>query len=164
MDYLATLTNIKAIILDIDGVFTDNKILVTEEGHFLRTMNVRDGYSLKRAIQAGLKIGIISGGKSIGTKKRMEVLGITDVHLGIDEKLPVMLKLLEDWNITTSECAYMGDDIPDIDCMRIAGLGACPNDSVAEVINIAQYISPIKGGEGCVRDLVEKILEAKHLW
>ena len=94
----------------------------------------------------------------------MEVLGITDVHLGIDEKLPVMLKLLEDWNITTSECAYMGDDIPDIDCMRIAGLGACPNDSVAEVINIAQYISPIKGGEGCVRDLVEKILEAKHLW
>ena len=107
MDYLAAFREIKAIVFDIDGVFTDNKILVTEDGQFLRTMNVRDGYAVKRAIQAGIKIGIISGGKSIGTKKRMEVLGVTDVHLGIEEKLPVMIKLLEDWNVKLTECAYM---------------------------------------------------------
>ena len=164
MDYLAGFREIKAMVFDIDGVFTDNQILVTEDGQFFLIMNVRDGYAVKRAIQAGIKIGIISGGKSIGTKKRMEVLGVTDVHLGIEEKLPVMIKLLEDWNVKLTECAYMGDDILDIDCMKTSNLGACPKDSVPEVIKIAQYISPYNGGEGCVRDFVEKILEAKNLW
>ena len=143
MNYYQSIDKIKGLVLDIDGVLTDNRILITEAGEFLRSMNVRDGYAIKRAQQLGLKIGVISGGRSIGTKKRMDILL---------------------WNLIESEIAYMGDDLLDIQCIEYVGLGTCPKDAVKEVHGVSDFISEFNGGEGCVRDIIEKILQAQGKW
>jgi len=155
---------IKAIVMDIDGVCTDNKILVTEEGQFLRSMNVKDGYAIKRAIQAGLKVGVISGGRSEGTRIRLELLGVQHIYLSVENKLIVMDQLLKIWNLNFNEIAYIGDDIPDLEIMKRVGLSCCPSDAVPEIIGVSKYISAISGGNGCVRDLIEKILQAQGTW
>ena len=155
---------IQAIVLDIDGVLTDNKILVTDNGEFLRIMNVRDGYAIKRVIEKGIKVAIISGGRSIGTKKRLEILGIKEIHLGIEQKLPCLQALLAQWQIHPENVAYMGDDLMDIPCLQFVGLSCAPKDSVPEVLQTVKYISPQAGGDCCVRDLIEKVMQAKGLW
>ncbi|HRG69569.1 MAG: HAD-IIIA family hydrolase [Saprospiraceae bacterium] len=155
---------IKAIVMDIDGVCTDNKILVTEEGQFLRSMNVKDGYAIKRAIQAGLKVGVISGGRSEGTRIRFELLGVNAIYLSVENKLPVMKQILESWNLNFNEVAYIGDDIPDLEIMKQVGLPCCPSDAVPEIIDVSKYISSFSGGNGCVRDIIEKILQVQDSW
>ncbi|MBK7226492.1 MAG: HAD-IIIA family hydrolase [Saprospiraceae bacterium] len=164
MNYYQSIDKIKGLVLDIDGVLTDNRILITEAGEFLRSMNVRDGYAIKRAQQLGLKIGVISGGRSIGTKKRMDILQVQDVYLGVEDKLPVLKELLQLWNLKESEIAYMGDDLLDIQCIEYVGLGTCPKDAVKEVHGVSDFISEFNGGEGCVRDIIEKILQAQGKW
>ncbi|MBK9109145.1 MAG: HAD-IIIA family hydrolase [Saprospiraceae bacterium] len=156
--------SIKGIVLDIDGVCTDNSILVTDQSEFFRMMNVRDGYAIKKALLEGFKIGIISGGKSEGSRRRFELLGVTDIYLGIENKLEVFLGLLEQWQLSADQIAYMGDDIPDLEVMQEVGLASCPSDAVPEILKIAKYVSPIAGGQGCVRDLLEKILQAQEKW
>lgn len=163
-NYYTRLHQISALVLDIDGVLTDNRILVTDSGEFLRIMNVRDGYAIKRAIQAEIKIAIISGGKSQGTFKRLQLLGVDEIHLGIENKIQVLESLISKWDIAAKNIAYMGDDIMDIDCLRHVGLSTCPKDSVPEVLNICDYISEFEGGAGCVRDIIVKILQAKNKW
>jgi 3-deoxy-D-manno-octulosonate 8-phosphate phosphatase (KDO 8-P phosphatase) len=155
---------IRAIVLDIDGVCTDNTILVTDHGEFLRSMNVKDGYAIKRALQAGFKMAVISGGRSMGTRKRFELLGIHEIHLGIENKMEILSQLMYQWEITADQVAYMGDDITDLEILRNVGLASCPNDSVPEVLQTAHYISPLAGGKACVRDLIEKILQAQEKW
>ncbi len=164
MNVFSKLTQIKGIVFDVDGVFTDNNILITEDGAFLRQMNVRDGYAIKRAIQAGLKLAVISGGKSAGIVKRLNILGIDEIHLGIDNKLPVFNSIVTKWNIPITNIAYMGDDIPDLECLKIAGLPSCPKDAVGEILEICSYVSIRNGGEGCVRLFIEQILQAQDLW
>lgn len=155
---------IKGIVLDIDGVCTNNRILVTDQGEFLRMMNVRDGYGIKKAISQGIRIGIISGGKSNGTRQRFELLGVKDIFLGIENKVEAFNSMLDSWKIPAEHIAYMGDDCPDIPVMKMTGLPCCPSDAVPEVLRIARYISPLEGGNGCVRDLIEKILQSQGLW
>ncbi|MBK8956144.1 MAG: HAD-IIIA family hydrolase [Saprospiraceae bacterium] len=155
---------IRGIVLDIDGVLTDNTILITEQSEFLRRMHIRDGYAIKKAIREGFKIGIISGGNSIGSKKRLELLGVGDIYLGIENKLSIFSELTDQWKLPPEQIAYMGDDIPDLSVMKITGLACCPSDAVPEILQIAHYISPLAGGSGCVRDLLEKILQAQDKW
>ena len=164
MNVFDKLSQIHGMIFDIDGVFTDNNILVTDQGEFLRTMNVRDGYAVKRALQAGKKIAIISGGKSIGIIKRMNILGVHEIHLGIENKIDVFNSIIDEWNIPIENILYMGDDIPDLECMKIAGLAACPKDSVPEILEICEYVSTFEGGKGCVRQIIEQILQAQNQW
>lgn len=164
MNIYESFFHIRAIVLDIDGVCTDNTILVTDHGEFLRSMNVKDGYAIKRAIQAGVQLAVISGGRSIGTKKRFELLGINEIHLGIEHKMIVLEQLLEKWNLSMHQIAYMGDDITDLEILKKVGLSSCPQDAVPEVLNVCQYISPLQGGKACVRDLIEKILQAQGTW
>ncbi len=157
-------SKIKGVILDIDGVCTNNRILVTDQGEFLRTMNVRDGYAIKKSIEKGIQVGIISGGKSEGTRKRFELLGVKDLFLGVSNKAEAFVALISEWKIPADQIAYMGDDCPDISVLKMVGLPSCPADAVPEVIPLARYISPMNGGDGCVRDLLEKILQAQGLW
>ncbi|MBK9378852.1 MAG: HAD-IIIA family hydrolase [Saprospiraceae bacterium] len=164
LTYYQQISKIRGLVLDIDGVLTDNTILVTDQGEFLRSMNVRDGYAIKRALDAGIKIAVISGGKSFGSKKRLEILGINDVYLGVEDKLPVLKQVLQNWSLSPEDIAYMGDDIMDISCIKYVGLACAPADAVPETLEIADYISPRKGGDTCVRDIIEKILQAKQLW
>lgn len=164
MNFYESLQHITAIVLDIDGVCTDNLILVTDHGEFLRSMNVRDGLAIKKAIQSGYRMAVISGGRSLGTLKRFELLGIEEIHLGIENKMAVLEPLLKKWNLSFSQVAYMGDDLTDIEILSRVGLPACPKDAVPEVLKICNYVSPYAGGNACVRDLIEKIMQSRKLW
>lgn len=155
---------VKGFVFDVDGVFTNNTVLITEEGDLLRTMNVRDGQVVKWALQAGYQVGIITGGRSEGTKKRLTALGITEYYSGVAEKLPVFQAFLENTGLLSSDVCYMGDDIPDIPVLRKVIVSACPADAVPEVMEICDYISPIPGGNGCVRDILEKVMKLQGKW
>lgn len=156
--------NIRVLVFDVDGVFTDHNMLVTDDGQFLRTMSTRDGYAIKRAVDAGIKMAVITGGTSVGVEKRFRSLGVDIIHSGIHEKGSVFQAILDEEGWSVEEVLYMGDDIPDMDCIRMAGVGACPRDAVKEVIAVSDFISPKNGGDDCVRDLIERILSSRGLW
>ena len=162
--FLSKLNDIKAFVLDIDGVLTDATIHVTESGEQLRRFNVRDGYAMQLAVKKGYLICVISGGKSQSVILRLNGLGITDVHLGITNKLEVLTSFMNEHQLTSGNIIYMGDDIPDIPVMRASGVSTCPSDAVEEVKAVSDYISPKKGGEGCVRDIIEKVLKIQDNW
>lgn len=162
--FLSKLKNIKAFVLDIDGVLTDATIHVTESGEQLRRFNVRDGYAMQLAVKQGYLICVISGGKSESVILRLKGLGITEVHLGITKKLEVYHKFIHQHQLKPENVIYMGDDIPDMPVMNVAGVSACPSDAVEEVKAISDYISAKTGGDGCVRDLIEKVLKVQDNW
>jgi 3-deoxy-D-manno-octulosonate 8-phosphate phosphatase (KDO 8-P phosphatase) len=155
---------VRGFIFDIDGVFTNNEILVTEAGELLRTMNVRDGQAIRWAIEAGYPIGIITGGRSEGVKKRFTYLGISEYYSGISDKAAAFQSFQERTNLLPSEICYMGDDLPDLPVLRKVVLSCCPFDAVPEVLEVCDYISPLRGGMGCVRDIVEKIMKLQEKW
>ncbi len=158
------LSAVRLLVLDVDGVLTDNNILCTEEGQLLRTMHIRDGYAMYTALQEGLQIIIITGGNSNGVTIRLKNLGNIEVFTGIRNKLPVLKKYCEDNNFLPEEVLYMGDDILDISVMEWSGSSACPKDAVPEVKAISQYICNHKGGKGCVREVIEIILKHQNKW
>jgi len=155
---------IETIICDVDGVLTNNQVFTTEEGELLRSFNVKDGYAIKKAIQAGIRFFAITGGRSQGVKIRLDQLGFTEVHLGISNKLLTYEKLVEEYELDEGKILYMGDDVPDYKVMRRVGLPACPQDAAIEVMDIALYISPFRGGDGCARDVIEKMLRIQEKW
>ncbi len=155
---------VKAFVFDVDGVFTNNTIQVTETGELLRTMNVRDGQVVKWAIEAGYYIGVITGGRSEGVKIRLTALGITEYYSGVKDKLPAFQSFLDRTGMLSSDVCYMGDDMPDIPVMRRVIVSSCPADGVPEVLEISDYISPLPGGAGCVRDIIEKVMKIQGKW
>ncbi len=164
MNILESLYKIKALVFDVDGVMTNGQLQLTEEGQYLRTFHIRDGYALRKAIEEGLKIAIISGGKSEGINRRLKDLGVTDIYLGIHDKLPVLMEWVARHEIKIEELAYMGDDILDLPCMLYAHIKACPYDAAPEIKAIANYYTLRKGGEGCVRELIEHVLKTQNHW
>lgn len=164
MNLLASFKDIKTIILDVDGVLTNNQLLITEQGHLLRSMNVKDGYAMRIAMEVGLKIAIITGGKSEGVVARLKGLGIVDIYTNCRIKTDAFEELLLTYQLDKSQILYMGDDVPDLEVMQQVALPACPADACPEIKNICKYISPYKGGEGCVRDVIEKILKLNGRW
>jgi 3-deoxy-D-manno-octulosonate 8-phosphate phosphatase (KDO 8-P phosphatase) len=161
---LEIFTKIKGLVFDVDGVFTDSQMLVTEQGEFLRSMNTRDGYAVKCALAAGLKLCVITGGSSTGVARRLQMLGIASVYTRVEHKLPVFHEWVEKEGLAMEEVLYMGDDLPDWEVMHAAGMTCCPADAVPEIREISAYISPFKGGQFCVRDVIEKTLRAQGLW
>lgn len=161
---LQQFSKIKALVFDIDGVFTNSQMLVTEAGELLRQVNTRDGYAVKRAHRAGLKVCVITGGSSEGMVIRLQKLGVTDIFYGIQDKLPVFKEWVKKQELDPEEVLYMGDDIPDLEVMRFAGFACCPYDAVPEIREISDYISPNSGGQFCVRDVIEKTMRSQGLW
>jgi 3-deoxy-D-manno-octulosonate 8-phosphate phosphatase (KDO 8-P phosphatase) len=164
MNYKARLKQIRVFCFDVDGVFTDNTVLCMPDGEQIRTANVRDGYATQLAVKRGLHLAIISGGKSEGVRKRFEMLGLKDIFLGSSDKMVVLQQFMETHQIQAEEICYMGDDMPDVPVLQKVGLACCPADACPEVKAVAHYISPINGGAGCVRDLLEQALKVKGLW
>ena len=155
---------IQNFIFDVDGVFTDGSILIHEDGSMLRTMNIKDGYAVKAALNAGFRVCIISGGTNRAVQKRFHDLGVKDVYLGIHDKASVLENYFAEFNLKAGESLFMGDDIPDIPAMNQVHLATCPNDAVAEVRATADYISHVPGGKGCVRDVIEQTLKIHGKW
>lgn len=161
---LSDFKKIKAVVLDVDGVLTDGRILVNEEGEQWRTFHVRDGYAIQLAMKSGLHIWVITGGKSISVEKRMRFLGIEEVFLGVEDKLGHVHRLATKYGIALDDILYMGDDLPDLLPMQQVGLPVCPKDAAEEIKAVSRYISPFDGGRGAVRDVLEKILKLQGKW
>lgn len=163
-NYKEYLKDITTFVFDVDGVFTDGNVLITEQGELLRKMSVKDGYALKTAIMKGYNVCIISGGTNEGVRQRMRSLGVTDIYLGAHHKEDPIKEYLADYNIDPKNVLYMGDDLPDIPPMLMVGLPTCPQDAVQEVKAIAKYISHRYGGDECVRDVIEQVLKVRGDW
>jgi 3-deoxy-D-manno-octulosonate 8-phosphate phosphatase (KDO 8-P phosphatase) len=164
MNYPQVLTEITTFIFDVDGVLTNGQVIIQEHGEQTRIMNIKDGFALQLAVKMGYKVIIISGGKSEAVRIRLNALGIHDVYLSASDKAEVFDEVKITYNLKNEEIAYMGDDIPDYPVMKEVALPCCPRDAAVEIQELSQYISDKKGGEGCGRDLIEKVLRAQEKW
>jgi 3-deoxy-D-manno-octulosonate 8-phosphate phosphatase (KDO 8-P phosphatase) len=164
INFKTKLKTVKTFIFDVDGVLTDNTVTLLPDGEQVRSMNIKDGFALQLAIKKGYKIAIISGGKSEMVRKRLNGLGIFDVYLGASDKIEQFNEYILTYDINPEEILYMGDDVPDYDVMKRIGVPTCPNDAVQEIKGICIYISDKKGGEGCVRDVIEQVMKVQGTW
>jgi 3-deoxy-D-manno-octulosonate 8-phosphate phosphatase (KDO 8-P phosphatase) len=163
-NFKENLINVKAFIFDIDGVLSLQTIGLNTFGIPNRTVNLRDGYALQFAVKKGYHIGVISGSSSKEYQKRLKLLGIKDIYLNSRSKLDQFNSFLKKYNLDRSEVLFMGDDIPDYGVMKEAGVPVCPSDADSEIKQVAVYISDKKGGEGCVRDVIEQVLRLHNKW
>jgi 3-deoxy-D-manno-octulosonate 8-phosphate phosphatase (KDO 8-P phosphatase) len=164
ISYKQLLPNINTLIFDVDGVLTNGIVTIMPDGELIRHMNIKDGYALKTAVDKGYNVCIISGGTNEGVKTRLANLGIKDIYLGAHNKIEQYNELVKKYNLKTENVLYMGDDIPDYPVMKLVGLSCCPNDAAPEIQKISRYISYKKGGEGCVRDIIEQVLKVQGKW
>ena len=163
-NYKINLHKIKAFAFDVDGVFTDGSLLVDNDGHFLRTYNAKDGYAVRQAIKNGYHIAIITGGADASIEHRFKNLGVQDIFLLSADKIHDFKTFCSRRNVNAAEILFVGDDIPDIEVMQASGVACCPADAVAEVKNVAAYISEMSGGKGCVRDVIEQVMKIQGKW
>ncbi|QNJ98592.1 KdsC family phosphatase [Constantimarinum furrinae] len=162
--YKEYLNHIKTFVFDVDGVLTDGTIMVTTEGEMYRSMNIKDGYALKTAVDKGYTVVIISGGSNEGVRKRLNGLGITHIYLGTHAKTETLQTFLKEHQLKSENALFMGDDLPDLEVMKIVGLPCCPQDAAPEIKDISAYVSHKKGGKGCVRDVIEQVLKVQGNW
>lgn len=160
------LKKIKALVFDVDGVLSANVIPMSSEGEPMRTVNIKDGYSLHLAAKQGVLLGIITGGKTEAVRKRFMALGLApeNIYMGSAVKMKDYIDFRDRHGLRDEEILYVGDDIPDVEVMRVCGLSCCPKDAAPEVKSIARYISHADGGYGCGRDIVEQVLKVQGLW
>ncbi len=164
MNVLEYFTTVTTFIFDLDGVLTDGTVLVLNEGLQARQMHVKDGLALQMALKNGYNVVIVSGGYSEPVIGRLNKLGVQEVYLNIKDKPDFIKNYLEQNNIGWNEVLFMGDDLPDVEVLKTVGMPCCPADAVMEVKKICKYISPINGGYGCVRDVIEKVLKLNDHW
>ncbi len=163
---MTDLKDIKAFTFDIDGVMTDGGILADMEGQLYRTFDAKDGFAVRMACMNGFPVGVITGGRSQSIRARFRSNGISpeDIYLGSRVKIDDFEDFCKRHNLKPDEVMYFGDDIPDIDVIRAAGIGVCPNDAAQEVKEAADIVSERPGGKGCVREYIEKAMKAQGRW
>ena len=164
MNYKTKLAGIKALAFDVDGVLTDGTVHILPGQEPIRTFHSKDGYALQVAARQGLQLAIITGGKSETVKERLKALGVQDVWLGARHKIEAYEEWLARYGLRDDEVLYMGDDLPDTEVLQRAGLSCCPHDSAPEIRALVDYVSPIDGGKGCVREVIEQVLRAQGRW
>ena len=162
--FLTKLKDITTFIFDVDGVLTDGSVTITDTGEQSRAFNIKDGYALQLAVKCGYNVCAISGSRSKTAIHRLNSLGITDVYIGAHVKADKLKIYLEEKHVIATKVLYMGDDIPDMGAMKIAGLPVCPADAAEEIKALSLYVSPYGGGKGCVRDVIEKVLKVQDKW
>ncbi|MBC5842755.1 MAG: HAD-IIIA family hydrolase [Flavobacteriaceae bacterium] len=162
--YKELMNEITTFIFDVDGVLTDGSVFINNEGEMHRTMNIKDGYAMKAAVDNGYNVCIISGGSNEGVRVRLRNLGITNIHLGSPDKVATFNEYTDVYGINPEQVLYMGDDIPDYHVMKLVGLPTCPQDACPEIKGISKYISHKNGGKGAVRDVVEQVMKVQGKW
>lgn len=155
---------IKLLALDVDGVLTDGSVTYSNLGDETKSFNIKDGLGIKLAQRAGIEVVIITGRTSKLLERRASELGIEKLVQGREDKLTALNTLIEPMNIGLNECAYMGDDLPDLSAIHSVALGTCPADAVPDVRETADWVSSQAGGRGAVRELIEAILRARGDW
>lgn len=164
MNVLELFKPITAFVFDVDGVLTDGTVLVLDGGLQARRMNIKDGFAMQMALKKGYRIRIISGGHSPQVQDRLEKLGVRDISMSVLDKKKEITDYITGKKLKKEQVLYMGDDLPDIPALQAVGLSCCPADAVSEVRDAVHYISPLKGGEACVRDVIEKVLKLNGHW
>lgn len=162
--YKESMNDITTFIFDVDGVLTDSSVHITSTGEMLRTMNIRDGYAMKAAVESGYHVCVISGGSNEGVRVRLQNLGITDIHLACPDKVKTFKEYTNLYTIKPEQVLYMGDDIPDYHVMQLVGLPTCPQDASPEIKDVSTYISHKEGGRGAVRDVIEQVMKVQGKW
>ena len=158
------IAKIEAMIFDVDGVMTDGRIIPTAEGDFIRCYNCKDGYALAYAIRHGYRVCIITGGYGAILERRLRMLGVKEYYIDCMDKMTTLREYMARHGLEPEQVLYMGDDIPDLECMRAVGMPVCPADSASEVLECSRYVSEYEGGRGAVRDIIEQVLRAKGDW
>lgn len=158
------LAEVEAFVFDVDGVMTDGSIMPLPDGDFLRRYNAKDGYALSYAIKHGYKVCVISGGFGSLLASRMQRLGVKHLYTNCMDKIKAIREFAESEGVNLDNVIYVGDDIPDLECMRLVGIPVCPADAATEVVEASCYVSQFGGGRGCVRDIVEQVLRAHGTW
>lgn len=164
MNVLELFKTVTTFVFDVDGVLTDGMLTVMPDGGMYRRMNIKDGYALQLAVKAGYKVIIISGGNSPEVEERLNKLGVEQVFMRVENKKRVLENFMQQHNLAANQILFMGDDIPDYEVMVFVGLPCCPADAATEIKQISKYISPLKGGGGCARDVIEKVLKLCGHW
>lgn len=164
MSYKTKLKNIKAFVFDVDGVFTDGSVYLLPGGNMCRVMNVLDGYAVVKALKNNYLIGVITGGNDEEVRHRINYLGIKDYYAKSPNKAIDFEDFKAKYDLKNEEILTMGDDLPDMNIMKISGISACPKNAVPEVKEISEYISPIEGGKGAVRDVIEQVMKIQGKW
>lgn len=162
--YKEIMNAITTFVFDVDGVLTDGQVHINSNGELLREMNIRDGFAMKAAIESGYNVCIISGGSNEGVRTRLRNLGITDIHLGVPDKVETFKEYCDIYSIDANTVLYMGDDIPDFHVMKLVGLPTSPQDASPEIKEISKYISHKNGGKGAVRDVIEQVMKVQNKW
>ena len=155
---------VKAFAFDVDGVLSSDTVPLFPTGEPMRVVNIKDGYALQHAVKKGYPIAIITGGHTEAVKIRFESLGIKDIYMHSAYKVDDFKNFVAKNGLTADEVMYMGDDIPDYNVMKLCGFPCSPADAVNEIKDISCYVSPFKGGCGCGRDVIEKVLKAQGKW
>ena len=155
------LRNIRALLLDVDGVLTDGSITYSDSTVETKSFHVRDGYGITQAIQQGLLIGIITGRSSEIVLRRARELGITDIYQGVMEKINAYKEFKTLYDLSDENVAYIGDDEPDIPVLRAVRFSASPSDAHASVQSVVDYITTNRGGKGAVREVIDMILSCR---
>ncbi len=154
----------EAFIFDVDGVMTDGGIVATVDGDFIRRYDAKDGYALAYAVKMGYRVCIISGGRGKTLEHRLKMLGLKDYFLDCMDKITTLRNYFKENGLNPENDIYMGDDIPELECMREVGIPVCPADAAKEVVEASRYISEYRGGHGAVRDIIEQVLRARGDW
>jgi len=163
-DVVERAARVRLVLLDVDGVMTDGKLLQFSDGTEGRAFHVRDGYGIKMGQRLGLRFGILSGRSSKVTEARALELGIDEVHVGVLEKLGVYEEILGRAGLGDEAVCYVGDDLVDVPVLRRAGLGVAPADASEEALEAARFVTKRRGGEGAVREVVTLLLKARGAW
>lgn len=158
------LKSIKGLIFDVDGVLSMDTSPLDENGDPMRTANIKDGLAIRYALQNGFQVAIITGANTGRVKLRYKKLGVEHIYLNSFNKTECLDDFLLKTGLSKDEILYMGDDLVDYPIMQQIGIPTCPLDAVPEIKSISQYISDKKGGEGCVRDVIEQVMRSQQKW
>jgi 3-deoxy-D-manno-octulosonate 8-phosphate phosphatase (KDO 8-P phosphatase) len=158
------LAKVRLLILDVDGVLTDGRIIMNDRGEETKHFNAKDGHGLRMLMQAGIEVALISGRRSGAAEVRARDLWITEVHMGLKDKAGVCADLIQRKKLGKAEICCMGDDLPDLPLFEHAGIAIAVADAVPEIRAAAAFSAKNRGGKGAVREICEAILKAKGLW
>ncbi len=164
LNFNVNLNKIHAFVFDIDGVLSKSVVNIQDNGKLIRTTNIKDGFAIKRAIAEGYMIGIITSGLNDAVARRYQNLGVKDIYIGSPYKYTDLRNFIRQHKLDYSQILYMGDDLPDYKVMKTVGVATCPSDASEEIKGISMFVSDKDGGEGCVRDIISKVMKTQNKW
>ena len=156
--------DIALLVLDVDGVMTDGRVIYGNSGEEIKAFNIKDGLGIKLLQRVGIEVAIITGRRSQVVERRASGLGIGHIIQGREDKRVALEELTTAMGLSIEQSAYMGDDLPDLGAINAAALGACPADAVEPIRDAADWVATVRGGHGAVRELAEMLLRSRGQW